>query len=131
MKYGIVIIAIFIALSFSSCSKKIEIIEILPTSIKFVNEDGSSIINSQCINPNNNYAILIETNSEGIGERQTLNINYTVNGILYNMTFTKSGSQKQSISLKEGENIAVIINSSLSLRSTITCSVQGDFEIVE
>jgi hypothetical protein len=42
----------------------------------FVHEDGSALLQGECINPNANYAVLIKTNSEGSGIFKSTKVEY-------------------------------------------------------
>jgi hypothetical protein len=129
MKFKSYIIAIAFILSLG-CSKEEEIKIIFPIKIAFVHADGSAILTSECINPNGNYAILIQTNSEGNGvSSKSIKIDYSVNGVLYNMTFVDKGKQLNPIKLVNGLNVAQILNS--TYKNEIRCTSQGEFELVQ
>lgn len=129
MRFKSYIIAIAFILSLS-CSKDEEIKVIFPVKIAFVHADGSGIVVGECINPNGNYAILIQTNSEGNGvSSKSIKIDYSVNGVLYNMTFIDKGNQLNPIKLVNGLNVAQILNS--TYKNEIRCISQGEFELAK
>lgn len=119
--------AILFLVLFSNCKK--DEITLSANSINFIHEDGSLITQSECINPNENYAILIETEAEGEGNFKAITIDFTVNGFLHSMTFTRDGIQKIPITIIDGQNTAQIVSTEHSCE--LFCVVQGDFELVE
>lgn len=122
--------SIMLILILSGCTQE-NIITMSASSIEFVHEDGSTVSQGECINPDENYAILINVDRdiEGFGVFEKTVIEYTVNGYLESMTFSTAGSQKTIVSLKEGTNVASIVGSSLT--TEINYIVQGDFVLVE
>ena len=113
---------------FSGCSKE-EFRIISPDNISFVHADGTQILEGECITPDNDYAILIETSSSGVGFVKTLRVDYTFNGALQTMTFLEDGNQMNPVSLVNGINTAQIIASEES--SSIIFVDQGDFELIQ
>ena len=98
-----------------------------PISIEFVNENGTPIT-TDCLDVNENYAIQIVTEQEGSGSIAVTQIQYTLNGALYSMTFNQTGSQRQPIELTDGQNIAQLVDTGVT--DEIRYIVQDDFELV-
>lgn len=112
---------------FLGCSDHEEPINIYPQSISFVHADGSKISESECISPNVKYAIKIETNHVDIN--RPFRVDYSVNGVVYTMTFALNISEINPITLVNGTNTAQIIGSN---HTTVLNYVdQGDFQLVE
>jgi hypothetical protein len=127
MKLKIYYILILCSILSMGCNKEITIIS--PVSISFVHADGTAILEGECITPDNNYAILIETTTSGIGETRVLRVDYTFNGDLKTMTFLNGEKQLNPVKLIEGLNSAQIVGSDKT--SYITYINQGDFVLVE
>lgn len=102
---------------------------ILVDEISFVYADGFSIPLGACLDLKSAYAVKIKTKVEGDGPVESTNIKYTINGILYSMEFSGSGSKMNLVSIKLGQNIARVF--STNLESEINFIAQGDFELVE
>ncbi len=128
MKLKIYSILIIIFMLFLGCRKE-EFTIISPINISFVHADGSQILEGECITPDNDYAILIETSSSGVGFVKVLRVDYTFNGALQTMTFLKDGDQINPVTLVSGINTAQIIESETS--TSIVFVNQGDFELIE
>ncbi|MFK5889460.1 MAG: hypothetical protein QM486_01875 [Flavobacteriaceae bacterium] len=109
------------------CSK--EFTTISPVSISFVHADGTAILEGECIKPDIDYAILVETTTSGVGETKMLRVDYTFNGDLKTMTFLNGEKQLNPVKLINGTNTAQIVGSDKI--SHITFIDQGDFELVE
>jgi len=129
MKIKLYSILITVLVLFSGCSKDEEFTTIFPSEISFVKEDGSLLLVGDCINPANRYGVLIKTLDEGQGAFKTTKVEYTVNGVSYSMTFMRSGTQINFVSLVNGLNIAQIVESGYV--ATINYVLQDDFELVE
>ena len=100
-----------------------------PVSIKFIYEDGSIIEEGECIEPNLAYAIQIETVKNPAGNTTVSQVEYTINGALYSMSFSQAGTKRNPISLADGNNIAQLVTTAIS--SEIRFVVQDDFTLVE
>lgn len=122
-----ILIAFIIVLS--SCSKDEQFKTITPASIAFVHEDGSALLQGECVNPNTNYALLIKTNSEGNGAFKPTKIEYTLNGVPFIMSFMSDGQQFNPIKLIDGPNKAEIVGS--SYKAAIYFNTHDNFELVE
>lgn len=96
-------------------------------SIQFVNVNGTPII-SDCLDVNDNYAIQIETEMEGSGAIAATQIQYTLNGVLYSMTFNQIGMQRQPVELADGQNITQLVVTGVT--DEIRFVIQGNFELV-
>ena len=104
-----------------------ETLSLQPISIEFVNENGTTI-SSDCLDSNENYAIRIETERTGSGAITATQIQYTLNGILYSMTFNQIGTLSQPVILVDGQNIAQLVTT--GVLDEIRFVVQDDFELV-
>ncbi|WP_152975537.1 hypothetical protein [Lacinutrix himadriensis] len=100
---------------------------LIPISIQFVNENGTPIT-SDCLDINENYAVQIETEMAGSGAIAATQIQYTLNGILYSMTFNQIGVQRQPVVLADGQNIAQLVT--IGVADEIRFVIQDDFELV-
>ncbi|WP_417940459.1 hypothetical protein [Flavobacterium sp. RS13.1] len=118
-------ILLFVMIVSFSCSDHEE--EITPRSISFVHADGSKITENECISPNVKYGIKIETNL--VDSSRPFRVDYSVNGVLYTMTFTSSTSQVNPVTLTNGDNAAQIVGS--NYKAVLKYIDQGDFELVE
>ncbi|WP_045468830.1 hypothetical protein [Winogradskyella sp. PG-2] len=98
-----------------------------PISIEFVNENGTPIA-TDCLDVNENYAIQIVTEQEGSGSIAVTQIQYTLNGALYSMTFNQIGYQRQPVVLVDGQNIAQLVDTGVT--DEIRFIIQDDFELV-
>lgn len=123
-QYSILIVVMIV---FLSCSHYEDEIVISPQSISFVHADGSKIAENECINPNVKYGIKIETNY--VDQNRPFRVDYSVNGVVYTMTFTTTTSQINPVTLTNGDNAAQIIGS--NYKAVVKYIEQGDFELVE
>ncbi|WP_281233897.1 hypothetical protein [Flavobacterium gelatinilyticum] len=127
-QYYILAAAAFV---FFSCSddkeREPEEIAISAQSISFVHADGSKIAENECISPNVKYGIKIETSHADVN--RPFRVDYTVNGVVYSMTFTTALSQVNPVTLSNGVNAAQIVGS--NHKAVLTYIDQGDFELVE
>ena len=119
-------ILILVMIVFFGCSDQDEI-TIRPQSISFVHADGSKIAENECISPNVNYGIKIETNY--VDQNRPFRVDYSVNGVVYTMTFTVKTSQVNPITLINGNNAAQIVGS--NYKAVLKYVDQGDFELVK
>lgn len=111
---------------FLGCSENEEI-AIHPRSISFVYADGSQISENECIDPNAKYGIKIQTSFADIN--RPFRVDYSVNGVVYTMTFTNKITQINPVTLSNGSNSAQIIGT--NYKATLKYIDQGDFELVE
>jgi len=110
--------------------EEVKVIETFnPISITFVYEDGSSIQSDDCISPDLNYAIQIETTKNNEGNKNVSQIEYTINGALYSMSFSQAGIKRNPIVLVNGKNIAELVYTAVSVELNYTA--QDDFELVD
>jgi len=110
--------------------EEVKVIETFnPISITFVYEDGSSIQSDDCISPDLNYAIQIETTKNNEGNTNVSQIEYTINGALYSMSFSQAGIKRNPIVLVNGKNIAELVSTAVSVELNYTA--QDDFELVD
>ncbi|WP_406682779.1 hypothetical protein N1F78_08750 [Seonamhaeicola sp. MEBiC1930] len=77
-----------------------------PVSIEFVHEDGTSISSTDCITPDEAYAIQITTTKNSNGTTDVSKIEYTINGALHSMSFSEAGTKRNPIVLVDGNNKA-------------------------
>jgi hypothetical protein len=127
MKIKQYFILILVMIAFFGCSDEEEERIIYPQSISFVHADGSKIDDNECINPNVKYAIKIETNFFDV--KRPFTVDYSVNGVLYTMTFTDTNSRTNPVTLTNGDNSAQIKGS--NIKAVLKYIDQGDFELVE
>jgi hypothetical protein len=104
-----------------------ENVSLRPISIEFVNENGT-VITSSCLDVNENYAVQIETEMVGTDVITATQVQYTLNGILYSMTFNDIGTQSQPVELVDGQNIAQLVTT--GDMDEIRLVIQDDFELV-
>jgi len=110
------------------CSDDTELL-LAESEISFVYEDESKVLESDCIDPNKNYKLLLRVVSNKIGDFKPTKVDYTLNGSLYSITFTSEGSKTIPVNLIEGENIAQIVRSGSESRIHVVS--QEDFVLVE
>lgn len=123
-QYYILILVMIVSFS---CSDHEDDMTIESKSISFVHADGSKIAKNECISPNVKYGIKIETNYVDVN--RPFRVDYSVNGVIYTMTFTVAASQINPVILTNGENAAQIVGS--NYKDVIKYIDQGDFELVE
>jgi hypothetical protein len=123
-QYYILALILFL---FLGCSDHEEPVTIYPKSISFVHADGSKIAEGECISPNVKYGIKIETNFVDV--YRPFRVDYSVNGVIYTMTFATSTSQINPITLTNGDNAAQIVGT--NEKTVLKYVDQGDFELVE
>jgi len=100
---------------------------IYPQNISFVHADGTIIAANECIDPNAKYAIQIQTNFVDL--KRPFRVDYSVNGVMFSMTFTDKATMINPITLSNGNNVAQIIGT--DHKATLKYIDQGDFELVE
>lgn len=99
-----------------------------PVSIEFVHEDGTGITANDCITPDEAYAIQITTTKNSSGTTKVSKIEYTINGALYSMSFSKAETKRNPITLVDGKNIAEL--AATAITDEIYYVSQGDFVLV-
>ena len=119
------VLLIFLIIGYG-CSDDDELF--IKDEISFVNADESKLLESDCIDPNGNYMLLVKVYSNKT-EDFPMKIAYTLNRELYSITFKSSGSKTIPIRLDEGVNIAQIVSSGAENRVNVVS--QGDFELVD
>jgi hypothetical protein len=113
-----------------SCSKEDEFSTVAAVDIAFVHRDGTAILDGECINPGEQYAVEITTTAEGNGKFKTNEVvGYVINNIVQSIIFTEAGSKIVPAVLVNGINTAQLLES--GKESTISNMVQGDFELLE
>lgn len=122
-QYYILILVMIVSFS---CSDQDETV-IVPQSISFVHADGSKIAENECISPSVKYGVKVETNY--VDANRPFRVDYSVNGVVYTMTFTASTFQINPITLTNGENSAQIVGT--NYKAILKYIDQGDFELVE
>lgn len=129
MKYLSFSLLIMLSVVIPSCSTEQRFKTISPKSILFVHEDGTPLLQDECINPNTNYALLIKTTSDGDGIFRVTKIEYTLNGVPYVMSFSSDGEQLNKIKLIDGDNKAEILGS--SVKTYLYFNSHENFELVK
>ncbi len=94
-----------------------------------MHEDGTSISSTDCITPDEAYAIQITTTKNSNGTTTVSKIEYTINGALHSMSFSQAGTKKNPITLVDGRNVAELATTATS--DEIYYTSQDDFELVE
>lgn len=128
--FALVLLIVF----FASCSKddaegaQTNLDQFIPIDIKFVHADGTDISESECILPDGRYALQIEVEENNPGNTDVSQIEYTINGIAYSMSFSEAGVKRNPIALVDGKNIAELVKSAES--TEIIFVEQDDFELV-
>ncbi|WP_163411211.1 hypothetical protein [Flavobacterium ajazii] len=122
-QYYILTLVMFLFLACSDIEER----TIYAKSISFVHADGSELSENECISPNVKYGIKIETNFVDIN--RPFRVDYSVNGVIYAMTFTVNTSQVNPITLTNGDNAAQIVGT--DHKAVLKYVDQGDFELVE
>lgn len=129
------ITVIYLFLLMISCCKKdddgavpVSVESFNAIAIKFVNQDGSNISNNDCIASDKKYAIQIETVRNRNGNTEVTEIQYTINGVIYSMSFSDVGVKRNPVNLSDGKNIAEL--SGTEILDVITFIKQNDFVLV-
>ncbi len=100
-----------------------------PVAIEFVHEDGTTISSTDCITPDEAYAIQITTTKNSKGTTKVSKIEYTINGALHSMSFSQAGTKRNPIVLVDGRNVAQL--AATATIDEVFYTSQGDFEIVD
>ncbi len=79
---------------------------IVPVNIRFVYANGNAINSNDCVSDSDEIAIEITTELQNSGELIPTQVNYTINGFLFSMTFSNASTQRNPIDLFDGNNIA-------------------------
>jgi hypothetical protein len=127
--YYLVVILMIFACSPEGTSINPVVESFTPRAISFVYEDGSSITAGECLSPNLAYAIQIETIKNEKVTTMVSQVEYTVNGVLYSMSFSAVGSSYLPIELVEGRNIAQLVETGLT--KEIAYVLEDDFILVD
>jgi hypothetical protein len=132
--YYIVIILLFFACSNDDDNNAVvqeeKVIESFnPISISFVYEDGTSIEAGACLTPDLAYAVQIETTKNNEGNTDVSQIEYTINGALFSISFSEAGKKRNPIAFVEGKNIAELVKTAVA--SEVSYIAQDDFVLVE
>lgn len=98
------------------------------SDISIVFQDGSSINQGECIDPEDNYAVKITVLQDGDGAIEPTIINYTLNGNTSSTTFTNPEPKIINITLLVGENNVQLQDSGIS--DSIFVVSNQEFEIV-
>lgn len=128
MKY---LYVIALVLFFSNCSKDNDEPPsvLMVDNIEFIYQDGQIIMDNDCLNYDDKYAINIDVKKVGNADVVPIQISYTVNGELMNITVQNAGVIKVNITVIKGGNTVLILNTELS--DTINVVKEGDFVLVE
>lgn len=141
MKYLSIIYLVFLVITFQSCSnsdddggdngphQEEETISLRATTITYKHGNGTAISNNECLNPEEDYLIEISVQRVGTNEIKPTQIQYTINGALYSMTFTNVGTQTNPVTVVEGVNLAQLVDT--GLQDEIHFIFQGDFDLVQ
>ncbi len=121
------LIVMFVLLG-SSCGREDEII-IEAMGLDFAYRNGKVIREGDCIDPNQNFAVLVHATMGNFGTLRPQEFDVVVNEILYSVTFRGEGTKLIPIDLKPGENHAKIEGT--NHEAQIFKTTQGDFELVE
>ena len=123
-------LSVFIILSILGCDKDdgpgqatLDIVD-----FKIVNQDGTSLSPTECINPNQQYAVAIQARINGEGDVQVKRVDFTVNGTPFSVTFQNSGTLTTIIPIVVGQNLVQLVDSGLS--DSITLLAPTEFEAV-
>ena len=100
-----------------------------PISISFVYEDGTAIEAGACLSPGLAYAVEIETTKNNEGNTQVSQVEYTINGALFSVSFSEAGKKRNPIVFMDGRNIAELVKTAVA--SEVSFIAQDDFEFVE
>ena len=100
-----------------------------PIGIKFVYEDGTEVLDSDCISPNIKYAVQIEVTTNNNRNTKASKIEYTINGSPYSMSFIEEGVKSNPVTLVNGKNIAELVKTAVSTEYTFV--EQGEFQLIE
>ena len=119
------VLLIFLVIGYG-CSEDDELF--IQEEISFVYADESKLLDSGCIDPNDDYMLLLTVFSNKT-DSFPMQVGYTLNGALYSVTFIGNGSKTIPVSLVEGVNIAQIVSN--GAENIVNVISQGDFELVD
>ncbi len=128
MKTRVYIVVTTFLILFSSCSKDDDKLQIASIEINFVYVDGTPISTGTCINPSSKYAISVQVISEGNGQMNPTQIEYTLNGVKHSTTFNSPGTKILPVVLINGPNIAQLSDNGAT--KSINYVTQGEFKLV-
>lgn len=115
-----------ISLLLTSCNREpVAVTQLEPMAISFVKSNGESIEDTSCSDAAMQYAVKIDAEFIGDTEEQITQVDFAVNGVVYNVSFTSSGSQVIPIDIRLGENRAEISGSNIT--TSLFTSLQEDF----
>lgn len=117
-------IILFVAL-FVSCSKD-SVLQVADPEIAFVYEDGREIADGECANSASRFALKVTLS--GQNNNPTI-ISYTLNNIVYRVTFTNTTVVRIPLTLIEGENTAQLIGSDVVRKITLVS--QEGFQLID
>ncbi|WP_375583252.1 hypothetical protein [Cyclobacterium xiamenense] len=115
MKNKNTLLTILFALLFTACSRDEEVI-IEALGVDFGYRNGEVILEGDCVDPNQNFAVLVHATMGNFGTLRPREFDILVNDILYNVTFRGEGTKLIPVDLKQGENIARIPGTNLEAR---------------
>lgn len=126
---NVILIFAICIMSLSGCNNPDDEVIIEATGIDFAYRNGQKIALGDCIDPQQNFAVLVHATTGNFGTLRSKEFDVVVNGILYNLTFKGEATMLIPIDLKEGENVASIAGTNLEAR--ISKSLPNEFELVE
>ncbi|SEI75145.1 hypothetical protein SAMN05192553_101106 [Cyclobacterium xiamenense] len=107
MKNKNTLLTILVTLLLTACSRDEEVI-IEALGVDFGYRNGEVILEGDCVDPNQNFAVLVHATMGNFGTLTPREFDVLVNDILYNVTFRGEGTKLIPVELKQGENIARI-----------------------
>ena len=108
-----------------SCGEHMDLKTINDFSLRFVNVDGTEIVDNECIVPEGKYAIAIKGYKNVLEEGV---LNYSINGVVYKTKFMIDETQLIPIILKDGVNTVRLLEVNIS--ANLYFPIRGEFKLV-
>ena len=112
-RYNILVLTVLLILVLG-CSKEDDF-QLLDPEILFVDSDGTTLVKEECLDSNNTYALQITLLSNNGEFRSNEIIEYTINGVVYSVTFTELGTKIIPLNFINGTNVAQLVESGNSI----------------
>ncbi len=112
----------------AACGRDDDEVTIEALGVDFAYRNGEILGEGDCIDPLQNYAVLVHATTANFGTLRPKEFDVIVNDILYSLTFKGEGTKLIPIDLKEGENLAKIAGTSHEAR--ILKNLPNEFELV-
>jgi len=121
--YNILVLAMLLMLILG-CSKEDDF-QLFDPEIIFVNSDSTLVLEGDCLDSDKTYALQITLSSNNGDFKAKQIIEYTINGVVYSVTFTELGAKTIPLNFINGINIAQLVKSGNSISIDVEyCNAQ-------